>query len=38
MPSKTSRDNLALFVRQLDAETLSSILIELAADRAAVHD
>ncbi len=38
MPSKTSLDNLASFLRQLDAETLSSVLIELAADHAAVHE
>ena len=38
MPSKTSFDDLASFVRQLDAGTLSSILIELAADHAAVHE
>jgi hypothetical protein len=38
MPSKTSLDNLASFVRQLDAGTLSSVLIELAADHAAVHE
>lgn len=36
MPSKTSPDNLASFIRQLDAATLSSVLIELAADHAAV--
>ena len=38
MPSKTSLDNLAAFIRQLDAGTLSSVLIELAADHAAVHE
>ena len=38
MPSKTSLDNLASFIRQLDAEALSSVLIELAADHAAVHE
>ena len=38
MASKTSPDNLASFIRQLDAETLSSVLIELAADHAAVHE
>ena len=38
MPSKTSLDDLASFVRQLDAGTLSSVLIELAADHAAVHE
>ena len=37
MPSKTS-DNLASVVRQLDAETLASVLIELAADHAAVRE
>lgn len=37
MPSKTS-DNLASFVRQLDAETLATVLIELAADHAVVHE
>ena len=38
MPSKTSLDNLASFIRQLDAATLTSVLIELAADHAAVHE
>jgi hypothetical protein len=38
MASKTSPDNLASFIRQLDAGTLSSVLIELAADHAAVHE
>ncbi len=38
MPRKTSLDKLASFVRQLDTETLSSVLIELAADHAAVHE
>ena len=38
MPSKTSLDNLASFIRQLDAQTLTSVLIELAADHAAVHE
>lgn len=38
MPSKTSLDNLASFVRQRDAGTLSSVLIELAADHTAVHE
>ena len=38
MPSKTSLDDLASFVRQLDAGTLSSVLIELAADHPAVHE
>lgn len=38
MPSKTSLDNLASFIRQLDAATLASVLIELAADHAAVHE
>ena len=38
MASKTSPDHLASFIRQLDAETLSSILIELAADHPAVHE
>ena len=37
MPSKTSLDNLAAFIRQLDAGTLTSVLIELAADHAVVH-
>jgi hypothetical protein len=37
MASKTSPDNLVNFVRQLDAEALSSVLLELAADHAAVH-
>lgn len=38
MPSKTSHDNLASFIRQLHAATLTSVLIELAADHAAVHE
>ena len=38
MPSKTSLDDLASFIRQLDAETLTSVLIELAADHTAVHE
>jgi hypothetical protein len=38
MPSKTSLDDLASFIRQLDAGTLTSVLIELAADHAAVHE
>jgi hypothetical protein len=38
MPSETSPDNLASFIRQLDAATLSSVLIELAADHAVVHE
>ncbi len=38
MPSKTALDNLASYVRQLDAQTLASVLIELAADHAAVHE
>ncbi len=38
MPSKTSLDTLASFIRQLDAETLTSVLIELAADQPAVHE
>ena len=37
MPSKTSLDSLDSFIRQLDAQTLTSVLIELAADHAAVH-
>ena len=32
MPSRTSPDNLASFIRQLDAATLSLVLIELAAE------
>ena len=31
-------DNLASFIRQLNAETLTSVLIELAADHPAVHE
>ena len=38
MPSKTSLDNLASFIRQLHAETLTSVLIELASDHATVHE
>jgi hypothetical protein len=38
MPSKTSLDDLAAFIRQLDAGTLSTVLIELGADHAAVHE
>lgn len=38
MPSKTSPDDLAAFIRQLDSATLSSVLIELAADHAVVHE
>ena len=38
MSSKTSVDNLASFVRRLDVESLSSVLIELAADHAAVRE
>lgn len=38
MQSRTSLDNLASFIRQLDAETLTSVLIELAADQPAVHE
>jgi len=33
MPSKTSLDDLSAFIRQLDAETLTSVLIELARFR-----
>ena len=35
---KTSLDDLASFIRQLRAETLSSVLIELAAAHATVHE
>lgn len=38
MPSETFLEDLAPFVRQLDAETLATVLIELAADNAAVHE
>ena len=38
MPSKTSLDTLASFIRQLDAATLASVLIELAADHAAIRE
>lgn len=38
MPSRTSLEDLAPFVRQLDAATLATVLIELAADNAAVHE
>ena len=38
MPSKTSRDNLASFIGQLDATTLSAVLIELAAEHPAVRE
>ena len=37
-PSRTSLDDLASIVRQIDAGTLSSVLIELAADYAAGHE
>jgi hypothetical protein len=38
MPSKTSPDTLAAFIRQQDADTLASVLIELAEDHEAVHE
>jgi hypothetical protein len=38
MPSKNSPDNLASFIRQLDVGTLTSVLIELAAEHTAVHE
>lgn len=38
MPSQTSLDSLAAFIRQLDAATLASVLIELAGDHAAVRE
>ena len=38
MPSRTSLDNLAVFIRQQDADTLASVLIELAEDHDAVHE
>ena len=38
MPSQTPLDDLASFIRQLDAGTLTSVLIDLAADHAVVHD
>lgn len=38
MPSKTSFDTLASFIRRQDADTLSSILIELAEDHDAVRE
>ena len=38
MPSKTSLDTLAVFIRQQDADTLASVLIELAAHQDAVHE
>ena len=38
MPSKTSRDNLASFIGQLDTATLTTVLIELAADHPAVRE
>ena len=38
MPRKTSAETLETFVRGQDTATLASVLIELAADHAAVHD
>ena len=38
MPSKSSLDDLTSFIRQLDAETLTSVLMKLAADHTAVHE
>lgn len=38
MRSKTSPENLAPFIQQLDAATLSSVLIELAVEHAAVRE
>ena len=38
MPRKTSAETLENFVRRQEAATLASVLIELAADNAAVHD
>ena len=38
MPRKTSAETLETFVRRQDAATLASVLIELAADNAAVRD
>jgi len=38
MPSKTSPQTLAAFIRQQDADTLASVLIELAEDHEAVHE
>ena len=38
MPSRTSLDNLAVFIRQQDADTLASVLIGLAEDHDAVHE
>ena len=38
MPSKTTADTLASFIRQQAADTLASILIELAEDHHAVHE
>ena len=38
MQSKTSPDTLASFIRQQGADTLASILIEMAEDHGAVHE
>lgn len=38
MQTKTSLDNLASFIGQLDAATLAAVLIELAADHPAVRE
>jgi hypothetical protein len=38
MPRKTSSDNLSSFIRQIDAATLSAVLIELAADHPVVQE
>ena len=38
MPRKTSADALASFIRLQDADTLASVLIELAANHTAVND
>jgi hypothetical protein len=38
MPIKTSSDDLTSFVQQLDAAVLSSVLIDLAEEHAAVRD
>ena len=38
MSGKTTFDDLASFIRQLDAGTVSAVLIELAEDHPAVHE
>jgi hypothetical protein len=38
MPRETSAETVEIFVHRQDAATLAAVLIELAADNAAVHD